>query len=313
MSQGDLLQPLVGAIEKAKQRIEAHGALLRENEIRTRNVLIDPILFALGWDTSDLALVTSEYDVQGLRADYALLKEDGRPAVVLEAKHLGEGLEQHLMQMLNYANASGVDYAGLTDGDKWELYKVFTPGALSDRRVLHVSIMNESAPAAALQLLRLWRPNLRSGAAVDALCPVVGVPGANGRNGRPDPTVGWTPLPRLQQRASGENQPQKIRFAGESEKVISSYKGVLVETTRWLAREGLLNASALPLVTEKRATLVNSSPQRANGNTMLSPREVAQNVFVETHWSAKDAVRAARRIVEAVGRDPSSVEVLLPR
>ena len=232
---------------------------------------------------------------------------------MLEAKHLGEGLEQHLMQMLTYANASGVDFAGLTDGDRWELYKVFAPGALSDRRVLHVSIVNESAPAAALKMLRLWRPNLQSGAAVDALSPVVEVPGTNGRNEPPAPPVGWIPLPQLEQRASGENQPQKIRFVGGSEKAISSYRRVVVETARWLAGEGLLNANVLPLVTEHRTTLANSTPQRANGNSMSYPQEAAQNVFVETNWSAKDAVWATRRILEAVGRDASAVEVMLSR
>ena len=50
--------------------------------------LIDPLLSALGWDTSDPGLVLPEYssDSSSGRADYALLRPDGRPAAFIEAK-----------------------------------------------------------------------------------------------------------------------------------------------------------------------------------------------------------------------------------
>ena len=124
------------AIEIVKGRIQEHGSSLRENETRTRVALIDPILQALGWDVSDPDSVTLEFDVQGRRADYALLRANSRPAATIEAKKLGEALATHRMQMLNYANASGVDYAGLTDGNHWELYDVFKRGELSERELL---------------------------------------------------------------------------------------------------------------------------------------------------------------------------------
>ena len=125
-------------------------------------VLIDPLLAALGWDTSDPELVTPEFISNG-RADYALLKPGGKPLALVEAKKLGEPLENHRMQMLNYANASGIEYAGLTDGDRWELYEVFRISALDDRRILEVSINGHVTHACALQLLLLWRSNLASG------------------------------------------------------------------------------------------------------------------------------------------------------
>ena len=65
--------------------------------------------------------------------------------------------------MLNYSNASGVDYAGLTDGDRWELYEVFKRGQLEERRILDVSISGMAAHECALRLLLLWRPNLETG------------------------------------------------------------------------------------------------------------------------------------------------------
>lgn len=119
------LDDSVGVIRTLQRRICAHGPALRENETRTRMALCDPLLCVLGWDVSDPGLVMPEYNVSGRRADYALLGPDGQPVATVEAKKLGESLSAHRMQMLNYSNASGVEYAGLTDGDRWELYEVF--------------------------------------------------------------------------------------------------------------------------------------------------------------------------------------------
>ena len=112
-----LLDDLTGVIELLRERIQSHGEALRENETRTRMALVDPLLQALGWDVSDPAVVTPEFKVSGGWADYALLRSDGPPAATVEAKKLGEPLASHQMQMLNYANASGIDFAALTDGE----------------------------------------------------------------------------------------------------------------------------------------------------------------------------------------------------
>ena len=90
-----LLDELVGCIERLQERIRTHGASLRANETRTRMALIDPLLQALGWDVSDPAVVTPEYEARRGRADYALLRGDGKPAAIVEAKKLGEALEPH--------------------------------------------------------------------------------------------------------------------------------------------------------------------------------------------------------------------------
>ena len=143
-----MLDDLVGVIETLKTRIQDHRADLQASETRTRMALIDPLLTALGWDASDPRLVTPEYASNG-RADYALLSPDGPPAALVEAKKLGEALEPHRMQMLNYSNASGVAFSGLTDGNHWELYDVFRKDTLDKRRVLELSISDTPKPTSA--------------------------------------------------------------------------------------------------------------------------------------------------------------------
>ena len=167
------LDDLVGAIETLKQRIRTHGSTLRANEIRTRVALIDPLLTVLGWDVSDPALVTPEYTVGEGRADYALHGSESIPAAMVEAKRLGHALsDDERMQMLNYANARGVRYAAVTDGDVWEFYEVFKQAPLEDRRLLSLRIANTPAHELALRLLLLWRPNLASGQPTTASQPL---------------------------------------------------------------------------------------------------------------------------------------------
>ena len=205
-----LLDDLIAVIETLKQRIADHGPTLRENETRTRMALIDPLLQALGWDTSDPGLVTPEYNVKGSRADYALLRQNRGPAVILEAKRLGETLSvAHRMQMISYATMLGIGYAGLTDGDYWELYEIFRPVQLEEKRMLNVRIAETPAHKSALQLLLLWRPNLASGQPVAANEPIVALPS------QPD-SSGWMPLSDFVAN-KGEKPPISIRFPDESE------------------------------------------------------------------------------------------------
>ena len=167
------LDDLVQVIETLKERIGQYGDSLRQNEIRTRVALIDPLLTALGWDVANPALVTAEFDVSGRRADYALRSAGNIPAATIEAKKLGEPLDSHRLQVLNYSNAAGIRYAGLTDGSVWEFYEIFKQGTLEERRILDVSIVGEEAFQCSLKFLLLWRTNLGLGRPREANQPLL--------------------------------------------------------------------------------------------------------------------------------------------
>ena len=117
-----MLDDLVGVVEALKYRIKNHRPNLQVNETQTRVVLIDPLLRALGWDTSDPELVTQEYDIGGKRVDYALLDDQGNPVVFLEAKRLDEQLSSHRSQIVAYASERGITYPAITNGNEWEVY-----------------------------------------------------------------------------------------------------------------------------------------------------------------------------------------------
>ena len=299
-----LLDDLVGVIETLKERIAAHGASLRENETRTRMALIDPLLQALGWDVSDPEMVTPEYSVGTSRADYALLTPTGTPSALVEAKKLDESLASHRMQMLNYANISGIPHAGLTDGNHWEMYTVFDQAPIEQRRILDVSIANTPTHEAALQLLLLWRPNLASGQPVAANAPlsyVVPEPSPSPASGVPSEqfvvpnasfvsfpietskdnsespdmsqdqiteTGKWVSLAEFQ-RTPRSTPPSAIRFKRRDSMSVKGYREALIETAKWLIGSGQLKPEHCPIGRFSDTPFLTTSPFARNHDKVV--------------------------------------------
>lgn len=159
----NLFEPLVSTLQRAREAIEKHEGFLKKNEIRTRNVLVDPVLKALGWDVSIVEDVEVEYSTGKNRVDYALLGEDRKPLVLIEAKKLSEDLNSHRTQMLTYCTEVGVRYGVMTDGNCWDLYNLWNATTLDERRELQIILTSREAPVAAQMLSPLWRDFVRSG------------------------------------------------------------------------------------------------------------------------------------------------------
>lgn len=324
-----MLNDLVSVIETLQQRIKDHGATLQENEIRTRTALIDPLLTALGWDMSDPALVTPEYNVSGRWADYALLRPDGKPAATIEAKKLGESLASHRMQMLNYSNASGVEYAGLTDGDHWELYEVFQRGQLEDRRILDVSISSMLGHEVALKMLLLWRPNLASGRPVAAQKPIgvkrlefeqapaVESPISERTQTQPTTTdahedePGWISLEHLDH---AQHTPMEIRFPDGRQIPTGTCSNLLFHIAEWLAMNGYLTVSDVPVLSRNKASrsrgicIVNTEPKHPNGNNIRRARRIGDTSLVLNHTNKpRTAVSFAKTLLACCHIDPATV------
>ncbi len=332
MTESDLLGPLVKAIEAVKQRIQEYGPSLRENETRTRIALIDPILQALGWDVSDPASVTLEYDVQGRRADYALLKLEGRPAATIEAKKLGENLQQHRMQMLNYANASGIDYAGLTDGNHWELFDVFKRGELSERQLLDITISNSATHELALTLLRLWRRNLKSAEPVKAETPIVGIPAE--RQGEPlamptmipvtEPSSSplgkeWgTPLTEIRVETGKPGAPARppsfVLFPDSQPRSISRWQEFLVATARWLVETNHISEDKLPIKAGIKRYVANSNRVDQDGGEPAPEggyEKVSENppIYIFHRENAPGVYRRLTALLKGCGVNPAEVRL----
>ena len=136
---------LIETIAMLKQRIEIRGEYLSRNEVPTRQLLIDPMLRALGWDFEDTDRVSLEHRVKHGRIDYALLI-DGVPRVAIEAKRLGTGLDDRVRrQAYGYASQSGIKYALMTDGNVWRMFDATVDPRLPECVVMDVCV-GESNP-----------------------------------------------------------------------------------------------------------------------------------------------------------------------
>ena len=109
-------------------------------------LLIEPILASLGWDPLDLDAVEREIKVfDGTFLDYSL-KVEGHARVYVEAKALGENLDdkKFVAQTVNYANNDGVLWCVLTNGLSIKIYKTNEPVAMDRKLLFEVDLSNES-------------------------------------------------------------------------------------------------------------------------------------------------------------------------
>lgn len=138
------------------------------NEASTKAALIEPMLEALGWDTRDPAEVAREaHTPDGKLVDYAL-KVDDKDLCFIEAKPLGEPLDDNkaIGQVVAYANTAGVEWAVLTDGLRWRVYKARERGPAADKLMFELHLdPNEGASVEQLaeRLSRLSRDAISRG------------------------------------------------------------------------------------------------------------------------------------------------------
>ena len=126
------LAEVIGEIQRAAQE---HEKTLKKNEAATRAVLIDPLLSALGWDTSNTHMVEVERTLTGAKLDYALYDANGTIRIIVEAKALSKDLasKQTLMSVVKYAFGVGIKDVYLTDGIRWHHFTEYKPGELDPK------------------------------------------------------------------------------------------------------------------------------------------------------------------------------------
>lgn len=288
------LDDLVTRVEDLAQRVEQYALLLRQSEMLTRYVLIDPFLRALGWNTEDPDQVRPEYH----GADYALI-HDGKVRLTVEAKRLDTNLSEGLTQSINYCIQEGTPYFAVTDGRRWEVYETFKAVPLSEKRVSAFDLCG--APfEAALGALCVWRPNIGAAQLVSPLHPVIGEPPFAPSS--PPPIPGLTSLADIQV-ASGTKPPVSIHFPDGSQKPLKYWRDLQVEVVQYLVSKGKLGPGNCPV--QKPGAyrhLVHHEPKHSGGEPFGSPSQVGP-LWVETHYSARSLVDNTRFILGAVHED----------
>ena len=285
--------------------------------------MIDTLLTALRWDVSDPALVTPEYRTGGW-ADYALIGPGNKPAAIIEAKRLGSVVENHLEQAVGYCIQEGIAYAGVTDGNHWQLYRTFEPVPLVEKLVLDVNLYNSPAHESALKLLLLWRPNLASGQPVIANPSIVDITAAVASGSAiwdadasdslltsippNDASIDWIPLSGIEN-VTGKRAPVEIRFSGGETRPLRAWWQVLVESAEFLVRRGTLTTDHLPNDNARGLRFINSAQQSPNGRNYITPKTISNGITLETHLSSKAIISYSKRLLTHFGTSLETVEL----
>ena len=166
-----LLESLLKLVETLRERIDTHGAALRQSEALTRYALIDPLLRELGWNTEDPALVVPEFRLGKGYADYALMN-NGKPAMMVEAKKLDNPLQEAASQGIGYCIEDGIAYFAVTDGRLWEIYETHKVAKTEKKIIVRFDLTGAPAETC-LQALALWRRSVIAGKVSPAQQPLI--------------------------------------------------------------------------------------------------------------------------------------------
>ena len=106
----------------AFQRVLADAKDRDVNESDTVTIITDILSDVLGYNKySD---ITSEQAIRGTYCDLAV-KHDGKVQFLIEVKAIGLTLrENHLRQAVNYGANQGIPWVVLTNGLRWEIYRI---------------------------------------------------------------------------------------------------------------------------------------------------------------------------------------------
>ncbi|GAA4982448.1 hypothetical protein WHI96_12955 [Pseudonocardia tropica] len=143
------------AVEKALLAAASLVVKKAANEANTKALVIEPVLKALGWDTTDIDAVEREVQIyDGTFLDYAL-KIDGTPRVFVEAKSLSGNLsdKKFIAQAVNYANNSGVVWCVLTNGRRYRVFKSNEVAPMDEKLLFEVDLDDPQPIARKLEQL----------------------------------------------------------------------------------------------------------------------------------------------------------------
>lgn len=305
MTQEDSIRRMAKIVDRLKERIKKHGRYLRGRggkELRTRVLLIDPLLRALDWDLENPDQVEVEVKREEGTPDYTLIK-DGLPVALIEAKGLGENLNaKDPGQVIRYTtdpNFQRVSVVVFTNGDEWLFFRQSERWKSESVKITS----SESALTAVALVNRLDRSGLSHRQSTAVKPAMVGNDQAGGN---------WYPLDGVMPR---DRQPTGIRFGDGNTKPVKYWYHLLKEVALHLISTGSLNPGMAPVSFRGRGNyrgyryLINTSPLYEDGKPFERKKRLAPGLWYDSNGGADGIPPKSVGLMEAVGADPSTVQV----
>jgi predicted type IV restriction endonuclease len=163
-----LLLTMFEELRELIKKLESDRSIASFNETQTKQAIVQKILHILGWDIFDGEEVVPEFTTHGKRVDYALRQGDN-VKVFIEVKRIGEDLDKHQEQLLQYSFQEGIELAVLTNGIAWWLYLPMQKGNWTERKfcVIQIDGKRQDSDEKARRLLRfLSKDQITTGGAL---------------------------------------------------------------------------------------------------------------------------------------------------
>lgn len=287
-------------VRDLKERAAAYRDYIEGHETRTRVLLIDPLLRALGWDPEAPEDVQLEYKLTAGQPDYALLK-GGNPVAVIEAKKLGTRLNQRSPgQVIKYTTGRNFTHGRMvafTNGLLWVFFR-----ASNSWDPQSVDLAADQTFETAYNLVAYLSAN-----------------GFDDPKPRPEPRPvtldppnpeGLVPLPN----ADCGGNPARLWFEDGSNCPVSSWGKVYAEVSRYVVDRGLVKAHDYPVVLSRRnppkKCAMNITPVHPHGVEFYSRVKVREGIWLDNGLGSNNARRDySVRMLEKFGVDPMTVHI----
>ena len=304
----------IAAIYQVLQHVQAtaqaNAGIFRKNEAATRAALIDPVLRALGWDTTNVQMVEPEKTLSNeLRIDYLLNDPTGQPWVVVEAKCLDSSLDKYgyVGKILGYALTLNVHTVCITDGINWHLHTHLRHG--KSEPVVFSLLENDLLPAAN-ELIRwldaaqsghgIQPPNARHATGLPLISPLPATtkPAPSATKQLAKPRKQLTDIPdfievaqlHLMDLQPGQ-KPKQLRLPNGTIMPIAIWKDILLEVCYLvLATNDNLSLPFSDKAGKKRFLFSTTKPEGSSSTRAIYK---GNSVFILTHYSAADCIANA--------------------
>lgn len=263
------IKKIASTASVVEARITEYKDYLSEGETRTRMFLIDPLLVALGWDVLDPNQVEVEFRSDGGVPDYVLRTSSG-PCMIVEAKALGERLNDHQMQLAQYMQPTSslrVEVGVLTNGKEWRVYERET---LSKPSKFKISDQHFALDMQEHLARSKFAVNVPAFDEWEVVCerPMAPIEGSD-----TDSTLDaeWIGLDRDTFDPTGL-KPSRLRLYDGTVEEIGSWRELIVTIARRLVKDGKLVAAHCPIPTREGSatSIVNVEPKH-HGRAQSGP------------------------------------------
>ncbi len=300
-----VINDIIDLVEYLKDKISKYSNDFSKNEFLVRYALIDPFLRALGWDTEDPNQVKPEFTTSVGRPDYALIL-NGKIIAFLGAKALGklEDLNQHI----TYCNSEGVPYFITSDGNKWEIYDVFKPVKLDEKKITEWNILNDDIGQIAIKSLTI--ANVGSFGNKPEM-PIFGKSVNNVKNISKG-NIKSISSNEVKKEGKKNYKPKLLKIKGEI-LTAKNVKDVLIQVVNWLVEKGYLKNLNLPVEVgftgRSERYILNTLPKHKNGQNFRAPVKINEHLYLETHWSHQVVESLIKQLIKRAGLNENEIKI----